>query len=430
MSFNDNLDSIEGLREYLFDPKRETALYEHFKKQEPNLLFTGFHNYLRQKIRQKTNFTTELNNCKGWNTWKKTNKKSKISICRSSNSITTQNNTISKENIINHRKMEKTPSVLKTLLKNMSTNSLSEESSEESNIITSKEALEFEIYFSKLEEKLEPNLHLFFKWNILSFIDQKITGIIKLNPKQEEFLFQKLPDTIEEFNIWYPTSECRIRNKNKKKSSLLSHSLQYFSQDKLKKQSCYTLSLEMNSENTFSLLPVQSNFTCRATRFYGSENFLSVNIPNDMKIPEKINLQRPYSLGIWNFLYCKIEKRKAFYIRVDSGAGSSSNLSPNLVRAWFVPIPANRHLSLSKYNARMSLSFTPTIMIGKAISIEKFTIDKDINHSIDKNSSADMTDGCGLISSSFLEEVVRELNLPKAPSAIQGRFGACKGVRI
>lgn len=261
----------------------------------------------------------------------------------------------------------------------------------------------------------------FFKWHLLALLE--------------------INDNIQIFNLKINQNKVKESTKISELSSIFIQSPKEENDRSFRKRSIShvakkekTFKLTIQSEKsplTFS--PVKKDHSCRFSRVFGEDMFLSISYENfkgEMKkyFPEILDLSQPFELGKWQFLCSKIQDKKVIYIRIEKESKNGKLLNANLVRSWLVNEEINNKQALSKYNSRISLAFSTTVCLDFSLNVDQYEIIDDIsNDNLGKDESV-MTDGCGLISFHLMKKVSEKLQIPHIPSAIQGRFGSCKGV--
>ena len=281
-------------------------------------------------------------------------------------------------------------------------------------------------------ERICKDKSIFFRWNFVAALSLSHCPLKEVYDWilncQEDLIRAETPEDIElprqDFSSFESKSEKRkrfqvIHYRDKGKEYVLQASYSYNEEQQQRK-------------SPYILRPVRKYHSCRFSRVFGSDMFFSVTYDRDTDrnlFRDKIEMsQAPYCLGTWRFLCSKLQDSKLIYIRTDIPSKTGEFLSPEFVRNWLVNSQANPQQTLSKYNSRISMAFSTTIAITKKPLQEgEYEVIDDIDHANSGNDSI-MTDGCGLISFSFMKIVAQQLELVELPCAIQGRFGSCKGV--
>ena len=192
------------------------------------------------------------------------------------------------------------------------------------------------------------------------------------------------------------------------------------------------------SDGTITIRPLQRKHGSRFSRKFGDGMALVISLKKDkskkgQKKGEDIYRKEldwtEFGLGRWEFLFAKITSKQATFIRTDRPNKDGIWLTAEKVRNWLVDTQCNSEQTLSKYQSRISLAFSSSFCVEKVLAIDQYGIIPDIDHfPEDGNEDSIMTDGCGLIAASLMKTVADQLGLTCIPSAIQARFGCCKGV--
>ena len=191
--------------------------------------------------------------------------------------------------------------------------------------------------------------------------------------------------------------------------------------------------LIVNNENNQSqpkiiLNEIETKISCRFWRKYSSDRFITVQFDKNMdsKSIEKFckkGFRLTPTSRMYKFLYCRTLDKEVVFFCV--------NLNPKLssiqIRQWHCNTESNsinQKMNICKYNARIALGFSDSV---PAIVIP-YSSSKIVSDAINWKTKNILTDGCSLISLSFLTKIKENLNLPYVPSVVQGRYGSSKGV--
>lgn len=271
--------------------------------------------------------------------------------------------------------------------------------------------------------------HDFFLWHLLSCLGEqsRATQIKKLKEyekqiQQSEFQLPQLKQ------IFKKQTQEETNKEIFKRRAISSLSI-------VKKENLFRLKFSINDKHNVSLhfCNVQQSYSSRFSRLHGPDMFLSINYDNFKSVLKShftdiLDLSKPFNLGKWQFLCSKIQDKKVIYVRIDKKSKAGVFLTADLVRSWLVDKNNNKNQILSKYNSRICLAFSTTICMNRPLQTNEFEIIDDICHVKDHTDDQIMTDGCGLISYSFMKTIANTLQLTNLPCAVQGRFGSCKGV--
>ncbi|KAK6355766.1 hypothetical protein TWF718_000148 [Orbilia javanica] len=96
---------------------------------------------------------------------------------------------------------------------------------------------------------------------------------------------------------------------------------------------------------------------------------------------------------------------------------------PQVVK-WLIPPNQNKKMTTAKYNARVKLGFSRTILV----TLEDVKIEEEEDILSTKGSA--MTDGCGTATYSVLQAIAEQLKLDYTPSYFQIRHGGRKGLIV
>ena len=184
----------------------------------------------------------------------------------------------------------------------------------------------------------------------------------------------------------------------------------------------------------------------RIFRKFGFDRFLHIEV-RAQTIPKCFE-EGLFLFGrSWRFLWCKTTHSPQCYIFfAENGIGivQEKESSVEEVRNWCIPLELNRGITIAKEFKRLKLSFSKTTASGILPHGCIDIIDDIVNTNGSNKSSANMTDGCGLISKDGIDfvwrayhgnitEVEAELkgiayNCPC--SSFQGRIGGFKGMWV
>lgn len=184
----------------------------------------------------------------------------------------------------------------------------------------------------------------------------------------------------------------------------------------------------------------------RIFRKFGFDRFLHIEVRAQM-IPKCFE-EGLFLFGrSWRFLWCKTTHSPQCYIffaEIGIGIVREKEISVEDVRNWCIPSELNRELSIAKEFKRLKLSFSKTTASGILPHCCIDIIDDIVNINGSDKSSANMTDGCGLISKDGIDFVWRAYhgNFTESDaelkgiayncpcSSFQGRIGGFKGMWV
>ena len=168
---------------------------------------------------------------------------------------------------------------------------------------------------------------------------------------------------------------------------------------------------------------------CRMWRKWGSHRFLYVsfrhNVPAHVisTVCEEGLTLHPLSFS-YHFLFSKPMERQIIFF-MENGF---PHIPAHTIREWAIEVGRNAEMNVCKYNARLSLSFSPSIPVSVIPFEDTAVIEDEYGREGDEGSI--MTDGCSFISLSSLLTFKTQARLTHTPSVVQGRYANSKGVWI
>ncbi|KAG2350150.1 hypothetical protein BDR05DRAFT_480 [Suillus weaverae] len=182
----------------------------------------------------------------------------------------------------------------------------------------------------------------------------------------------------------------------------------------------------------------------RFARFLGSRRILQIRVPVSLRYDTKV----PKFLESSKFVLCGrvfvpfhakegsaylFETNENIDRQTNLGDGDGHRLTLHAFVQWHNPLRWNSKQPVSKWSARWGLGLSTSVPTIKFAPENIVPIDDQYagdwgegEHSVEKI----MTDGCGFISGAALTAIMRVIQYPSRPTAVQGRIAGAKGMWV
>ncbi|KAG2045047.1 RNA dependent RNA polymerase-domain-containing protein [Suillus americanus] len=182
----------------------------------------------------------------------------------------------------------------------------------------------------------------------------------------------------------------------------------------------------------------------RFARFLGSRRILHIRVPANLKYDTEV----PKFLESSKFVLCGRvfvpfhAKEGSVYLfetnenidrQTNPGDGDGHRLTLHGFVQWHNPLRLNSKQPISKWSTRWALGLSTSVPTIKFAPENIFFIDDQYTgdwgegeHPVEKI----MTDGCGFISGAALTAIMRAIQYPSRPTAVQGRIAGAKGMWV
>lgn len=182
----------------------------------------------------------------------------------------------------------------------------------------------------------------------------------------------------------------------------------------------------------------------RFGRFLGSRRILQIRVPDNLMYDTEV----PKFLGSSKFVLCGRvfvpfhAKEGSVYLfetnenidrQTNPGDGDSHRLTLHEFVQWHNPLRLNSKQPISKWSTRWTLGLSTSVPTIKFASQDIFFIDDQYAGDCGEGEHPVgniMTDGCGFISGAALTAIMRVIQYPSRPTAVQGRIAGAKGMWV
>ncbi|EGO19098.1 hypothetical protein SERLADRAFT_352904 [Serpula lacrymans var. lacrymans S7.9] len=180
----------------------------------------------------------------------------------------------------------------------------------------------------------------------------------------------------------------------------------------------------------------------RFSRFLGSRRMLQLSVPDDLLLREGDQLRGFLSgvkLVLCGRIYVPFHAKDNSLYMMESDEdyqrkplpfyGDEHRLSFAEFVKWHNPLSLNSNQPISKWSTRWALGLSTSVPVLEFAPEDIFSID-------DKSSQGKppaakcMTDGCGFINGAGLTQIMRIMEYPNRPTAVQGRIAGSKGMWV